>query len=44
MSYNNCPFNLDIELWQFICDYMKFKDQNYLLSCDRDLWHQLKIL
>ena len=43
MSYNKCPFNLDIELWQFICDDMEFKDQNHLLSCDRDLWHQLRI-
>ena len=34
MSYNKCPYNLDIELWQFICDEMEFKDQNYFLSCD----------
>ena len=43
MSYNKCPFYLDIELWQFICDDMEFNDQNYLLSCDRNLWHQLRI-
>ena len=22
---------------------MEFKDQNYFLSCDRNLWHQLRI-
>ena len=51
MSYNKCPFNfnfnfnfnLDIKLWPFICDETEFKDQNYLLSCDRHLWHQLRI-
>ena len=32
MSHNKCPFNLDIELWQIICDDMEFKDQNYFLS------------
>ena len=40
---NTCPFNLDIELWQFICNEMNFKDQNYFLSCDRNLWYQLRI-
>ena len=43
MSYNKCPFNLDIELWQLICNKMDFKSQNYLLSCDRNLWHQLRL-
>ena len=43
MSYSKCPFNLDIELWQLICDEMVFKDQNYFLSCDRNLWQQLRI-
>ena len=43
MSYNKHAFNLDIELWQFICDDMEFKDQNYFLSCDRNLWYQLRI-
>ena len=43
MSYNKCPFNLDIKLWQLVCDEMVFKEQNYLLSCDRNLWHQLRI-
>ena len=43
MSYNKCPYNLDIELWQFICNEMEFKNQNYFLSCDRHLWHQLMI-
>ena len=43
MSYNKCPYDLDIELWQLVCDEMAFKDQNYLLSCDRDLWHLLRI-
>ena len=40
---NKCPCNLDIELWQLLCDKMEFKDQNYLFSCDRNLWHQLRI-
>ena len=43
MFYNKCPFKLDIELWQLICNEMEFYDQNYLLSCDRNLWHQLRI-
>ena len=43
MSYNKCPFNLDIELWQLICNEMEFKDQNYFLSCDCNLWNLLRI-
>ena len=31
MSYNKCPYDLDIELWQLMCDEMDFKSQNYLL-------------
>ena len=42
-KFNYYPFSLDIELWQLICNEMKFKSQNYLLSCDRNLWHQLRI-
>ena len=41
MSYNKCPYDLDIELWQLVCDEIAFKDQNYLLSCDRNLWYLL---
>ena len=42
MSYNKCSFNLDIEFWQLICDKMEFKNQNYLLSYDCNLWYQLR--
>ena len=43
MFHNKCPYDLDIEFWQLICNEMEFKSQNYLLSCDRNLWHQLRI-
>ena len=43
MSHDICPYDLDIELWQLICNEMEFKSQNYLLSCDCNLWHQSRI-
>ena len=43
MSFKKCHFDLDIKLWQLMRDNMEFKNQNYFLSCDCNLWHQLRI-
>src|SRR6056297_3523854 len=43
MLTDKCPFNLDIELWQIVCNEMHFKCQNYLMSCCKDLCGQLQI-
>ena len=32
MSYNKCFFNLDIKLWQFICDEITDEGLKYLTN------------